>query len=152
MSEDQPIKNWKTLAQTPLLQAGKWLAVEDRTVQTPEGQVIEHWPWVVTPDYVNVLAVTSAGKLLIFSQGKYGLDGASLAPVGGYVEPGEEALPAARRELQEETGYTAADWVHLGRFLVDPNRGVAWGNLFLALKLARMACLTRTTWKSSICS
>ncbi len=124
--------NWKTLSKSPVLSFGKWLEVEDRTVETPNGQVIEHWPWVITPDYVNVLAVDEAGRFLVFRQGKYGLDGESLAPIGGYIEPGEEPLAAARRELLEETGYVASEWVHLGHYQVDPNRGVAWGDFFLA--------------------
>ncbi len=124
--------NWRTLSSKQVLSYGKWLSVEDRTVATPGGQEIEHWPWVITPDYINVLAVTPAGRFLIFRQGKYGLDGESLAPVGGYIEPGEEPLSAAKRELREETGYEAAEWINLGRFLVDPNRGIATGYLFLA--------------------
>jgi len=123
---------WKTLANQTVLSAGKWLTVEERTVQTPAGQVIEHWPWVTTPNYINVLAVTPQGKYLIFQQGKYGLEGESLAPVGGYIEPGEQPLAAAQRELLEETGFAAPEWLHLGHFLVDPNRGVALGDLFLA--------------------
>lgn len=126
------MSNWKTHASTPLLASGKWLAVEERTVETPDGQVIEHWPWVITPNYVNVVAQAEDGQLLLFRQGKYGLDGESLAPVGGYVEPGEQPLAAAKRELLEETGCAAAEWIHLGRFLVDPNRGYAWGDLYLA--------------------
>lgn len=125
--------NWKTHSNTPVYSAGKWLAVEDRTVETPDGQVIEHWCWVQSPNFVNVLAVTPDGNFLIFRQGKYGLDGHSLAPVGGYIEPGEEPLAAAKRELLEETGYEAGTWRHLGHYLVDPNRGVAWGDLYLAL-------------------
>ena len=124
--------DWKTLSAKPVYSSGKWLSVEDRTVETPGGQTIEHWPWVITPDYVNVLAVTPEGKYLVFRQGKYGLEGQSLAPVGGYIEPGEDPLSAAQRELLEETGCAAGDWLHLGRFLVDPNRGVAQGDLYLA--------------------
>jgi hypothetical protein len=34
--------------------------------------------------------------------------------------------------LLEETGYASRDWVSLGSYLVDPNRGIATGHLFLA--------------------
>lgn len=131
--------NWQTLTKKTVLSFGKWLQVEDRTVQTPDGQEIEHWPWVITPDYVNVLAVTGEGRFLLFRQGKYALDGETLAPVGGYIEPGEDPLQAARRELLEETGYAADEWISLGRYLVDPNRGVAWGNLYLARGARKVA-------------
>lgn len=126
------MKQWKTHSTKHLLSSGKWLSVEDRTVETPGGLVIDHWAWVVTPNFVNVVAMDENERLLIFRQGKYGLDDISLAPVGGYIERGEEPLEAAKRELREETGYEAAEWIHLGHFLVDPNRGVAWGDLFLA--------------------
>lgn len=131
--------DWKTKASITVLQSGKWLAVEDRTVVTPSGQTIEHWPWIITPNYVNVLAATAGGKYLVFRQGKYGLDGESLAPVGGYIEPGETPLAAAQRELSEETGYVSADWLHLGTYLVDPNRGVATGDLYLARNAKQVA-------------
>ena len=39
---------------------------------------------------------------------------------------------AAQRELLEETGHEATDWLSLGSYLVDPNRGMATGHLFLA--------------------
>lgn len=131
--------NWITKQTTPVLSFGKWLSVEDRTVATPDGLEIEHWPWVVTPDYINVLARDVDGKYLIFQQGKYGYEGDSLAPVGGYIEPGEEPLAAAKRELLEETGYVSDQWIPLGHFQVDPNRGVAWGNFFLALNAHKVA-------------
>jgi 8-oxo-dGTP pyrophosphatase MutT (NUDIX family) len=41
-------------------------------------------------------------------------------------------LAAAQRELAEETGCTSDDWIELGHFLVDPNRGMATGHLYLA--------------------
>lgn len=126
------MSTWKTHTSSRILSSGKWLSVEDRTVETPAGQIIEHWPWVTTPNYINVLAVTPEGRYLVFRQGKYGYEGDSLAPVGGYIEPGEDPLAAARRELLEETGCQAEEWLPLGQFLVDPNRGVALGNLYLA--------------------
>ncbi|RPH35194.1 NUDIX hydrolase, partial [bacterium] len=55
-----------------------------------------------------------------------------LAPVGGYLEPKEDPLSAARRELLEETGYEASDWTPLGTYAVDGNHGVSTAHFFLA--------------------
>jgi ADP-ribose pyrophosphatase len=76
--------------------------------------------------------VTQAGQFLCFRQTKYGVEGTSLAPVGGYLEPGEDPLTAAQRELLEETGYQASDWMDLGHYRVDGNRGAGIAYLFLA--------------------
>ncbi len=123
---------WSTLSRTPILNHSKYLSVEDRTVRTPTGQVIEHWPWVVLPGYINVVVVTIEGKFLFFRQTKYALGEVSLATVGGYMEPGESALETAQRELMEETGYEAENWTDLGTYIVDANRGAGEANLFLA--------------------
>jgi ADP-ribose pyrophosphatase len=127
------MKPWKTLARRTVLDCGKYLSVEMHTVALPDGQVIEDWPWVVTPDFVNVVVVTQAGRYLCFRQTKYSLDGVGLAPVGGYIDAGETPLAAAERELLEETGYEAARWVHLGSYPIDGNRGAGTGHFFLAL-------------------
>lgn len=129
---------WKTLSRQMILDHSKYLVVEDHTVELPDGQVIEKWPWIITPDYVNVLAVTEDNKFLCFRQTKYALNGTSLAPVGGYLEPDEEPLPAAQRELLEETGYVAPKWINLGEYRVDANRGGCMAYLFLALGAYRV--------------
>lgn len=127
------MRSWRTHSTRTVFQAGKWVSVELRTVETPDGRIIPDWPWITTPDYVNVVAVTPDGLFLCFRQDKYAFEGLTLAPVGGYVEPGEAPLAAAQRELLEETGCTADRWISLGSYRVDPNRGVAVGHLFLAL-------------------
>ncbi|MFH1006671.1 MAG: NUDIX hydrolase [Candidatus Latescibacterota bacterium] len=123
---------WKTLSRTTILEHGPFLTVEDHTVELPDGRIIPKWPWVITPDYVNVMAVTERGEYLCFRQVKYGVDGVTLAPVGGYIEPNEAPLDAAKRELLEETGYEAPDWTDLGSFRVGANRGFATAYLYLA--------------------
>jgi ADP-ribose pyrophosphatase len=124
---------WKTLARRIRLRHGQFLTVEDHTVELPDGHVIDNWPWVITPDYVNIVAVTEHGELICLRQTKYAVNGVSLAVVGGYLEPDEDPLAAAQRELLEETGYQAAEWISLGRYAVDGNRGAGTAYVFLAL-------------------
>lgn len=126
------MESWKTLSRKTVLDKGKFLRVEDHTIELPDGRIIEDWPWIVTPDFANILAVTTEGKYLIFRQTKYSVDGPSLAPVGGYLEAGEDPLAAAKRELLEETGYSAENWVSLGSFPIDGNRGAGVAHYFLA--------------------
>jgi ADP-ribose pyrophosphatase len=126
------MKPWKTTSRKLVLDDSPWLTVEHHTVELPDGQIIPNWPWVKTPDYINVVAVTEDEQFLCFRQVKYGIVGPTLAIVGGYINEDEEPLAAAKRELLEETGYVSDDWISLGSYLVDPNRGIATGNLFLA--------------------
>ena len=126
------MKRWKTLSRQTLLDYSQFLSVEEHAVELPDGRVIADWPWVITPDFVNVVVETEDGRFLCFRQQKYGLAGLALAPVGGFLEPGEEPLAGARREMLEETGYEAPVWISLGSYRVDPNRGAGTAYFFLA--------------------
>jgi ADP-ribose pyrophosphatase len=123
---------WKTLKRTLILDHSKWLSVEDHTIQLPDGKKIDKWPWVISPDFVNVVAVDENNNLLCFRQVKYAVEGVSLAPVGGYIDNGESPLVCAKRELKEEMGGEAAEWVSLGSFAVDGNHGCGTAHVFLA--------------------
>ncbi len=132
------MKAWKTLSQRVLLEREPYLRVEEHTVELPDGRIIADWPWLVLPDFAIVIAVTAEGAFLCFRQTKYAVEGTVLAPVGGYLEPGEASLPAAKRELLEETGYEASTWHDLGHFAVDGNRGAGTAYLFLAQDAQRV--------------
>jgi hypothetical protein len=103
----------RTLQRTPLLSVGdgRFLKVEQHVVAFGDGQQVDDWPWVITPDFVNVVPVLGDGRILCFRQEKYAADGLTLGVPGGYLEAGEEPLPAARRELLEETGYAGGRWM-----------------------------------------
>ena len=126
------MQRWKTLSRQVILNHSKWLVVENHTVQLPDGRVIPDWCWVIMPDYVNVAAVTEDGRYLCFRQTKYTIPGTSLAAIGGYLEPGEDPLAAAQRELREETGYIAPEWTSLGTYAVGGSHSSEIAHLFLA--------------------
>ena len=123
---------WKTRSRRTILDRGKFLVVEEHSVELPDGRVIDSWPWVISPDFVNIVAVTPEGEFLCFRQTKYAGEGVSLSVVGGYIDEGEAPLTAAKRELLEETGYEADDWTALGCYAVDGNRGAGHAHFFLA--------------------
>ena len=130
---------WKTLSRRTILDHRPFLSVEMHTVQLPGGRIIDDWTWIVTPDFVNVLVETPDGSFLCFRQTKYAVEGTSLAPVGGYIEPGEDPLDAAKRETLEETGYSSPEWIRLGSYAVDANRGAGTAHFFLARQAQRVA-------------
>jgi len=133
------MQTWKTLSRRTVLDRGKFLRVEDHTIQLPDGRILDGWPWVITPDFVNVVPVTVDGRILCFRQVKYSVSGTSLAPIGGYIDPGEAPATAAERELLEETGHRAARWITLGSYPIDGNRGVGNAHFYLALEAEPVA-------------
>ncbi|HJP02570.1 MAG TPA: NUDIX hydrolase [Planctomycetota bacterium] len=72
-----------------------------------------------TPDWVNVLALTGEGELVLVRQYRFGAGTITTEIPSGVVDPGEDHGDAARRELREETGYSSERWTYLGH--VDPN-------------------------------
>jgi ADP-ribose pyrophosphatase len=127
----------RTLQRTPLLSVGdgRFLKVEQHVVAFSGGRQVDDWPWVITPDFVNVVPVLPDGRILCFRQEKYAAIGLTLGVPGGYLEADEEPLPAAQRELLEETGYAGGRWTALGTYVVDGNRGSGHGHFFLAQEI-----------------
>ena len=133
------LRVWETVSRKTILEHGKFLTVENHIVKLPDGKVIPDWAWLIIPSAAIVLAVTEDNKFLCFRQTKYAVEGTSLAPVGGMLEPNEEPIDAAKRELLEEMGYESSDWISLGSHILDPNRGIATMHLFLVLNAKRVA-------------
>ncbi len=84
-----------------------------RTDEVMERLVLE------TLDWVNVVALTPEGKLVCVLQFRFGTGEVTLEIPGGALDLQEPHGNAARRELREETGYTAESWTYLG--FVEPN-------------------------------
>lgn len=126
------MKLWKTLSKQIVFERSPWIKLEEHQIELPDGKVIDGWIWIDTPEFIVVVAVDQQDRFLVFEQTKYASPGITLAPVGGYIQEGEKPLAAAKRELLEETGFEAEDWISLGSFMTDANRGNGNGHYYLA--------------------
>lgn len=90
-------------------------------------------------DWVNVVALTRDGRLVMVRQFRHGAARVTLEIPGGMVDEGETPAQAAARELQEETGYAPGRIERIGA--VNPNPALFPNTLhtFLALDCDKVA-------------
>lgn len=84
------------------------------------------------PDWVNVIALTPKKEVILVEQYRFGTERPSLEIPGGVCDRGESPLEAARRELEEETGYTSARWSSLGQVSANPAIQNNYNHFFVA--------------------
>jgi 8-oxo-dGTP pyrophosphatase MutT (NUDIX family) len=70
--------------------------------------------FIACPDEVIIVARDEDGRILLIEEPSYAFGGTTLLFPGGVVEPGEELLATAQRELREETGFGARRMERVG--------------------------------------
>src|SRR5712691_7574403 len=115
-----------------LVYDGKLLKVHSDTVRLPDGGTAER-EYIEHPGAVAVIALTDSGGLVMERQHRYPLGRDMIELPAGKIDPGEEPLAAARRELKEETGYTAAQW----RQVATIHIAIAYSNERIEIYLAK---------------
>lgn len=110
----------------------------DRLRRRSQARGTERDYWrLVTGDWVNVVAVTRRGELVLVRQERHGIGGPTLEIPGGMVDEGEAPATAALRELREETGFRGETVEPLGA--IHPNPAIQANRLhvFLARDVVR---------------
>ena len=92
---------------------GKLLHVRRDDVRLPDGSLATR-EYIVHPGAVLVVPVLPDGRLVIERQYRYPLQRVFVEFPAGKLDPGESPLATGVRELEEEAGYSACEWTHLG--------------------------------------
>lgn len=102
-------RRWQVLSSEYLFKR-PWLTARRDHVKLPTGAEIPEYYILEYPDWVNVIALTVDGKMVMIRQYRHGIGEARYEICAGVVEQGEDPLKAAQRELYEETGYGGGEW------------------------------------------
>lgn len=110
---------WKVL-DSEYLSRKPWLTVRKDSVELPNGGRIPEYFVLEYPDWINVIAVTRQGKLVLVRQYRHALGRTSLEIPAGVIEKSDASpMAAAKRELLEETGYGGGRWREA--MVISPN-------------------------------
>jgi len=112
------IEKWDRATTEPLADYGVFKVVR-YGMRDPAGAPRRPVHCFECPDWCNVIARTPNGEIVMIWQYRFGTDSMTLEVPGGVIDPAEEPIAAARRELREESGYEADRFELLS--VVEPN-------------------------------
>lgn len=136
--KERPLTPWRVLTRTPVLERAFLRVVQDH-VRLGDGREIDDFCLLESPDWAAVLCLTTDGRVALVRQYRHGLGDVSWELPAGALEPGEDPLTGARRELLEETGYASTAWQPLLTASVDPARVVSRAFFYAALDCRQVA-------------
>lgn len=132
----QPEFDDAALTETPLSSEtvfhGRLLHVQLDNARLPGGQESTR-EFVVHPGATAVVPVLPNGKLLLERQFRYPLKRVFIELPAGKIDAGEDPLVTGQRELLEETGYSASEWI----YLTSQHPCIGYSNEVIHIYLAR---------------
>jgi len=112
---------WKMLSSKYIYQ-DRWFQARADSCEFPDGRIIEPYYVVEIPDWANTIVVTKDERVILVRQYRYPVDQITLELPGGVIEKNEQPIDAAKREMEEETGYTSDELEFLIK--VSPNPAI----------------------------
>jgi ADP-ribose pyrophosphatase len=109
----ESVKRWKRKSRKELVK-DQWISLYADECELPGGQLVAPFYVLEEKDWVHIVAVDADGAILLTRLYRYPADWLGWELPCGGIDPGEDPLSAAKRELKEETGYVAGQWRQVG--------------------------------------
>lgn len=122
----------ETQIDSALAYDGHFLKIQRDAVCLPDGKPALR-EFIKHPGAVVILPLFDDGSVLLERQFRYPLNQVFIEFPAGKIDPDEDPLLCAQRELKEETGYTATDW----QFVCTIHNAIAYSDEHLDIYLAR---------------
>lgn len=126
---------WK-IKSSKIVYQNRWISVREDRVARPDGKPGIFGVVTMLPGS-SVIPIDNKGNVYLTKEYHYGVDRVTVEAISGGIERGENKLSTAKRELKEETGFSAKKWIYLGA--VDPFTTVVHSPnyMYLAENLSR---------------
>lgn len=126
------VKKWKLIERRTIIE-NEWIAIYDQEVQLPNGHLIKNYYTLSIGDWCGVVAITPDKEIVMIKQYRYAQDSVFYELPCGMIDDGEEPILSAKREMEEETGYsTEEDLVYLGKTSASPAKISSLAYCYLA--------------------
>ncbi|HAX74273.1 MAG TPA: NUDIX hydrolase [Cyanobacteria bacterium UBA11372] len=126
------LEKWKIL-KSKFVFDNYWFKIRQDEVELPNGKTIDDFFVLVRPDIALTLAITANQEIVFVRQYRHATGEILLElPAGSFNPKLESAATAARRELEEETGYIPQEMMPLATLYDNPIKDTNTIHLFLA--------------------
>lgn len=135
MADDKHLIETTTASQE--LVKGHFLHAVRDTVRLPDGNSATR-EYILHPGAVCIVPMLDDGRVVLERQYRHPIGEVMIEFPAGKIDPGEDRLACAKRELLEETGYVAREWA----FAATLHPTIAYSNEFIDIWFARRLTLT----------
>ncbi len=126
------LKPWKVLESSYIRPRFRLDKIEFLNGKFLDATIFEFCAWA------NVIALTKDNEVVLIKQYRHGVEKVLWEIPGGVVEDDEDPLEGVKRELLEETGYTASEFIQVGALYPNPAIQTNTMYCFLALDAEKM--------------
>lgn len=119
MNSDKDLPIW-TIDSSEYVINDRYLKLRRDSCTTPQGGKVGTYYVLELKDWINCIAVDEDANVMMLRHYRHGVQKYLMEFIGGGMEENESPEEAARREVEEETGYTGGSVFHVGTSYPNP--------------------------------